>query len=76
MTEEELHKMTVEEIIRLPNFISLTNSDNQYPDFILRPKAEPHWEIRLRAERVNGKNIIFGRECVHTAYLIYKYKDK
>lgn len=51
MTWEDLQKMSIEEILHLPNLISITNSeiDNNY----LGPRRIPHWELRFIGERRN-----------------------
>lgn len=75
MKWEDLQKMSIEEILHLPNLISIINSeiDNDYPG----PRRIPHWELRLRGERKDdGTFVCFSNVSPLRDFLSYTLKKE
>lgn len=78
MTAVDIVKMPIEDIIRLPNFQSLTSCGGIENATEFEPIREPYWEIRFKAERIvgTGKYKAFDMEIPHNTYLIHKFKNQ
>lgn len=77
MTTEDIEKMPIEEIIHLPEFLSLESAGGfNINDAIYdRPIVAPHWKISFRATSIGGgKYKCFDREVIFPTLIIHKLK--
>lgn len=71
-TIENLQKMSVEEIIHLPEFLELKRHFH-FDEHHYGPSKTPHWEIRLRAKPIGGgKFKCYNLVTIFDTLVIYK----
>lgn len=78
MTVEDVSKMPIEEIIHLPNFLSLRGHDWKEYSFGRDIFMMPYWEITFRGEALNDGSRMFecfGSKSIFQTFVIHKYKE-
>ena len=79
MTQNELIQLPIEEIIKLPNFISLESVDKA-KEFMEKNGLfiSPYWRITFKGDLIEGGRMFecFGSKSILPTFTFHKYKDE